>query len=136
MRYLFSLLCGLLFGSGLTVSGMNEPARVQGFLDLAGPWDPTLAFVMGGALLVFGIGYFRWVKSCPQALCGDPIPPVPAKKLDVKLVGGAAVFGIGWGLAGICPGPAITLLAAPSLSVLLFVAAMLIGLWVGDWMAR
>ena len=59
MRYLFSLLCGLLFGSGLTVSGMNEPARVQGFLDLAGPWDPTLAFVMGGALLVFGIGYFR-----------------------------------------------------------------------------
>ncbi|MGL5044332.1 MAG: DUF6691 family protein [Plesiomonas sp.] len=132
MRYLFSLICGVLFGSGLTVSGMNNPAKVQDFLDITGNWDPTLAFVMFGALAVFSTGYFRWVKPCSTAVCGDPLPDTASKKITLRLVCGAAIFGIGWGLAGICPGPAITLLVAPSLPTVLFFSALIIGLWLGD----
>ncbi|PNO61503.1 transporter [Aeromonas hydrophila] len=132
MALLTSLLAGLLFGLGLAISGMVDPARVTGFLDLAGAWDPSLAFVMGGALLVFMPGYFLLVKPRRQSVLGEPIAAVPAAKLDRNLVGGAALFGIGWGLVGICPGPALSLISSGQPMVLLFVAAMVAGILLVD----
>ncbi|QWL65383.1 YeeE/YedE family protein [Aeromonas jandaei] len=128
MKLLTSLFAGLLFGLGMAISGMVDPARVTGFLDLAGAWDPSLAFVMGGALLVFMPGYFLLVKPRRQSVLGEPIAAVPAPKLDRNLVGGAALFGIGWGLVGICPGPALSLISSGQPMILLFIAAMVAGI--------
>ena len=112
MKLLTSLFAGLLFGLGMALSGMMDPARVTGFLDLAGAWDPSLAFVMGGALAVFMPGYFLLVKPRRLSLLGEPMARVPAPVLDRRLIGGAALFGIGWGLVGICPGPALSLISS------------------------
>ncbi len=103
MKLLTSLFAGLLFGLGLAISGMIDPARVIGFLNLAGHWDPSLVFVMGGALLAFMPGYFLLVKPLKRSLLGEPMASVPAPRLDRRLIGGSALFGIGWGLAGISP---------------------------------
>ncbi|CAJ1823114.1 hypothetical protein PEKONANI_01800 [Aeromonas jandaei] len=132
MKLLTSLFAGLLFGLGMAISGMVDPARVTGFLDLAGAWDPSLAFVMGGALLVFMPGYFLLVKPRRQSVLGEPIAAVPAPKLDRNLVGGAALFGIGWGLVGICPGPALSLISSGQPMILLFIAAMVAGMLLVD----
>ncbi|MFL9627911.1 DUF6691 family protein [Aeromonas jandaei] len=132
MKLLTSLFAGLLFGLGMAISGMVDPARVTGFLDLAGAWDPSLAFVMGGALLVFMPGYFLLVKPRRQSVLGEPIAAVPAPKLDRNLVGGAALFGIGWGLVGICPGPALSLISSGQPMILLFIAAMVAGILLVD----
>jgi uncharacterized membrane protein YedE/YeeE len=115
------LLAGALFGSGLALSGMTDPTRVTGFLDLFGSWDPTLAFVMGGALLVFGGGYFLLRKSCD-------LPCDSSEPVSKRLLTGAAIFGIGWGLGGFCPGPAIANLGALRIEALVFVPAMAIGM--------
>ncbi|HCT2507003.1 MULTISPECIES: YeeE/YedE family protein [Aeromonas] len=133
MTLLTSLLAGLLFGLGLAISGMIDPARVTGFLDLAGAWDPSLGFVMGGALLVFMPGYFLLVKPRRLSLLGEPMAVVPAPKLDRRLIGGSALFGIGWGLVGICPGPALSLISSGQPMILLFVAAMVAGILLVDW---
>lgn len=132
MTLLTSLLAGLLFGLGLAISGMIDPARVTGFLDLAGVWDPSLGFVMGGALLVFMPGYFLLVKPRRLSLLGEPMAVVPAPKLDRRLIGGSALFGIGWGLVGICPGPALSLISSGQPMILLFVAAMVAGILLVD----
>ncbi|WP_199765721.1 YeeE/YedE family protein [Aeromonas veronii] len=132
MKLLTSLFAGLLFGLGMAISGMVDPARVTGFLDLAGAWDPSLAFVMGGALLVFMPGYFLLVKPRRQSVLGEPIAAVPAPKLDRNLVGGAALFGIGWGLVGICPGPALSLISSGQPMIMLFIAAMVAGILLVD----
>ncbi|MFM4990416.1 DUF6691 family protein [Aeromonas veronii] len=132
MKLLTSLFAGLLFGLGMAISGMVDPARVTGFLDLAGAWDPSLAFVMGGALLVFMPGYFLLVKPRRQSVLGEPIAAVPAPKLNRNLVGGAALFGIGWGLVGICPGPALSLISSGQPMILLFIAAMVAGILLFD----
>lgn len=132
MERLMSLLCGLLFGLGLALSGMVDPARVLGFLDVAGAWDPSLAFVMGGALLVFMPGYFLLVRPRRQSLLGAPMADVPALTLDARLLGGATLFGIGWGLAGICPGPALALITAGQPLIGLFVVAMVVGVLLVD----
>lgn len=132
MALLTSLLAGLLFGLGLALSGMIDPARVIGFLDLAGAWDPSLAFVMGGALLVFMPGYFLLVKPRSQSLLGEPIAVVPAPRLDRRLIGGAVLFGIGWGLVGICPGPALSLISSGQPMIMLFIAAMVAGILLVD----
>ncbi|RKJ89897.1 YeeE/YedE family protein [Aeromonas veronii] len=132
MKLLTSLFAGLLFGLGMAISGMVDPARVTGFLDLAGAWDPSLAFVMGGALLVFMPGYFLLVKPRRQSVLGEPIAAVPAPKLDRNLVGGAALFGIGWGLVGICPGPALSLISSGQPMIMLFIAAMVAGILLFD----
>ncbi|AHV34495.1 YeeE/YedE family protein [Aeromonas dhakensis] len=132
MTLLTSLLAGLLFGLGLAISGMIDPARVTGFLDLAGAWDPSLGFVMGGALLVFMPGYFLLVKPRRLSLLGEPMAVVPATKLDRRLIGGSALFGIGWGLVGICPGPALSLISSGQPMILLFVAAMVAGILLVD----
>ncbi|AXV20040.1 transporter [Aeromonas veronii] len=132
MKLLTSLFAGVLFGLGMAISGMMDPARVTGFLDLAGSWDPSLAFVMGGALLVFMPGYFLLVKPRRQSVLGEPITAVPAPRLDRRLIGGAALFGIGWGLVGICPGPALSLISSGQPMIMLFIAAMVAGILLFD----
>lgn len=132
MKLLTSLFAGVLFGLGMAISGMMDPARVTGFLDLAGAWDPSLAFVMGGALLVFMPGYFLLVKPRRQSVLGEPIAAVPAPRLERTLIGGAALFGIGWGLVGICPGPALSLISSGQPMIMLFIAAMVAGILLFD----
>lgn len=122
-----TVVAGALFGAGLAVSGMADPQRVRGFLDLFGAWDPTLAFVMGGALLPMAIAWrIRNRMSSPMA--AERFSPPTARDLDPRLVGGAALFGIGWGIAGLCPGPAIADLAIAPVPAAIFVTAMLIGM--------
>lgn len=121
-----SLFAGILFALGLIVSQMVNPAKVLNFLDIAGAWDPTLAFVMGGALLVT-IPAFRIILRRPHPLFAQRFY-LPAKSdIDWQLLSGAALFGIGWGIAGLCPGPALTALATGSMSVIGFVISMAAG---------
>ena len=127
MHTLFSLLAGLIFGIGLIIAGMANPAKVLGFLDLAGSWDPSLALVMGGAIPVSAIA-FRWMKNRSVSLLGYPVQLPSTNNLDKRLAIGGVLFGIGWGLAGICPGPALVLLGAGSWKVLIFLAAMFVGM--------
>ena len=126
-RMLIALTSGLFFGAGLAFSGMSDPARVQAFLDLFGKWDPTLAFVMGGAILPMA---FAWMiksrLSSPLAASSFELPGTT--KLDRPLAIGAILFGMGWGIAGLCPGPALADLAIAPLAVLPFVVAMLVGM--------
>ncbi|VVE23741.1 membrane protein [Pandoraea morbifera] len=123
----FAFIGGLAFGVGLILAGMANPAKVLGFLDLAGRWDPSLAFVMGGAIAVGLVG-FRLARANPLAWSGEPRAWPALRQLDKRLVVGALVFGVGWGIAGICPGPALVLLGAGSGKGLIFVVAMLIGM--------
>src|SRR2546429_7257963 len=106
MNALTAFLAGLVFGVGLLVSGMTDPGKVKGFLDLAGAWDPSLAFVMGGAILV-GFFAFRFAGRRARSFFGGAMHLPAARDIDSRLVGGSIVFGIGWGLAGFCPGPAL-----------------------------
>ncbi len=121
------LIAGLVFGIGLAVSGMTDPAVVLGFLDVAGAWNPALAFVLAGAVIVTFIGY-RVVLKRPAPVLAPRFSLPAATAIDRELVGGAALFGIGWGLAGYCPGPAIASLAALNRGTLVFVIALLIGM--------
>jgi uncharacterized membrane protein YedE/YeeE len=127
MFLIFSLLAGVIFGAGLAVSDMVNPARVSNFLDFAGSWDPTLIFVMAGGLAVTTLGYrLIFHRSAPLV---DGKFHLPAQRqIDLPLVGGSALFGVGWGLAGICPGPALADLVTLEPKVLVFVAAMLVGM--------
>ncbi|HYD67206.1 DUF6691 family protein [Azospirillum sp.] len=118
---------GLLFGLGLLVSGMADPAKVLAFLDLSGNWDPSLAFVMGGAVAVSALGY-RLAVGRGAAVLDGPLKLPERRDLDGRLIGGSALFGVGWGLVGLCPGPAIVGLALGTKPVLVFVAAMLAGM--------
>jgi len=124
---LISLLIGLVFGCGLIVSGMSHPARVLAFLDLAGDWDPSLALVMAGAIAV-GLPAFRVAGWRQTSLRGQPLQMPTARQIDRRLLAGSALFGVGWGLAGICPGPALVLLGSGAAKGLVFVLAMLAGM--------
>ncbi len=126
-RLLPSLISGALFGAGLTISGMTDPARVRGFLDLFGTWDPTLVFVMGGAVLVMAVAW-RIRARMAKPLFGEKFSLPNRGDLDRKLLIGSALFGVGWGIAGLCPGPAMASLALSPGAVLPFVAAMLAGM--------
>ena len=134
MRYLFSLLAGGLFGAGLFVSGMTDTRKVQGWLDIFGAWDPTLAFVMGGAILPMLLAWQLTRGRTPLAGGSFPTPPDPV--LDRRLIGGSAVFGVGWGLAGLCPGPAIASLGYGGFGGLVFLAAMLVGMGAAPTVGR
>lgn len=123
---------GLLFGSGMIISGMVDPNKVIGFLDIFGAWDPSLAFVMGGALLVFSPFYHLVIKKRKAAINGETFACTNNNKLDARLISGAVIFGAGWGLAGFCPGPVITSIGGGSYIILAFVATMLIGMWLAD----
>jgi uncharacterized protein len=127
MQRLIALIAGVLFGAGLAISGMIDPARVRGFLDLFGDWDPTLAFVMGGAMLPMAIAW--WLKArlqSPLVACDFDLPETV--QLDRKLAVGAVLFGIGWGVSGLCPGPALADLAIAPVQASIFLVAMVSGM--------
>ncbi|WPZ35442.1 DUF6691 family protein [Thalassobaculum sp. OXR-137] len=135
MRILVSLVSGLLFGLGLTLSDMIDPARVLGFLRVAGgAWDPTLAFVMGGALIPMAIAWAVSRRLTAPA-CGESFPGPASPTIDARLLAGSALFGVGWGLVGFCPGPAFAALGLGGVPVLIFVAAMLAGFWIAGRIA-
>ncbi|MGF1908478.1 YeeE/YedE family protein [Vibrio kasasachensis] len=122
-----ALISGVLFGCGMAVSGLIEPSKVIGFLDIAGNWDPSLAFVMGGALIVFMPSYFLLIKSRKQPVSGGEICIPTNSKIDRRLISGASLFGLGWGIAGVCPGPSVASLALGNIGMVLFFAAMVVG---------
>ena len=128
MRLFSAFLVGLIFGTGIALSGMINPAKVLNFFDIAGTWDPSLAFVMGGALITTFLGY-RVVLRRDAPLIEARFQLPTARRRDARLIGGAAVFGIGWGIAGFCPGAAVPALGTGRWEVALFVAALLAGLW-------
>jgi uncharacterized membrane protein YedE/YeeE len=121
-----SLACGLVFGAGLAISGMTNPAKVIGFLDLFGDWDPTLTLVMAGAVAVSTVG-FAWARRLERPWFGEHFAFPTRRDIDANLVGGSVLFGLGWGLTGLCPGPAIANLSRGSFEIVLFVAAMAAG---------
>ncbi len=136
MNAFFAVLSGLVFGLGLLASGMTDPAKVKGFLDLFGAWDPSLALVMGGAIAVGALAFAR-ARRRPRSWTGTPIE-LPANSLiDRRLLLGGALFGAGWGIAGFCPGPALVAASSGSAAALGFVAAMLLGMTLHDrWLAK
>jgi uncharacterized membrane protein YedE/YeeE len=127
MASVFAFVAGLVFGLGLIVAGMVNPAKILGFLDVAGKWDPSLALVMAGAITV-GLVAFALARRRTMSALGLPMQLPSARTLDTRLVGGSVVFGIGWGLAGFCPGPAIVALGAGYAKAAVFVVAMLLGM--------
>jgi len=135
MHILSALIVGLVFGIGLIVSGMTDPSKVLGFLDLAGNWDPSLAFVMGGAILV-GLLAFRVAGRRERSLLGEAMRLPTATRIDRRLVLGSLAFGAGWGLAGYCPGPALASLASGGAKPLVFTAAMVAGMGVFELFER
>ena len=127
MRLVFAFLSGGLFGAGLLISGMTDTTRVQGWLDIFGAWDPTLAFVLGGAILPMLVAW-RISNSRTTTPLGTPVPPKPGTRIDGRLLGGSVLFGFGWALAGLCPGPALASLSFSGTQGLVFVAAMIVGM--------
>ncbi|MDB5747540.1 MAG: rane protein [Massilia sp.] len=135
MQIFMALIVGFVFGIGLIVSGMTDPAKVIGFLDLAGSWDPSLAFVMGGAIVV-GVFTFGMARRRERALLGAPMRLPTATKIDRRLALGSLAFGVGWGLAGYCPGPALASLASGGEKPLIFTLAMLAGMALFELLER
>lgn len=127
MPVMTALICGLLFGAGLLISQMVNPAKVLNFLDISGNWDPSLALVMASALTVFSLGYFFVVKKSKKPLLAPAFIILTNKHIDKPLLVGAAIFGLGWGLAGICPGPAMVNLSGGDVKIFAFIAMMLAG---------
>lgn len=126
-RLAAALAMGLVFGLGLSLSGMLDPARVQGFLDVTGAWDATLMFVLGGAVSVAFAG-FALARRLPRPVLDARFDLPVNRRIDAPLIGGAALFGIGWGLSGLCPGPAVAALSTGAPPILVFVPAMLVGM--------
>jgi len=135
MQILIAALIGLIFGAGITFGGMINPAKVLNFFDVAGTWDPSLAFVMGSALIVTAIGYrLVWKRPAPVFEAKFQVPT--RKDIDPALIGGAALFGVGWGIAGFCPGGAIPALGLLEPQAFLFVGSMLAGLYLAKTLRK
>ncbi len=135
MTLMASLLAGLIFGLGLIVSGMANPAKVLGFLDLAGAWDPSLAFVMVGAIGVAAVA-FRVARHRSSTLLGTEMKLPTSRTIDKRLLAGSLLFGIGWGVAGFCPGPALVALGMGEVKAIVFVLAMLVGIGIFEGTER
>jgi uncharacterized membrane protein YedE/YeeE len=135
MHRFSEFLIGLLFGWGLLISGMTDPGKVLGFLDLAGAWDPSLAFVMGGGVLVGLVG-FALAKKRTTSFLGSAMHLPSSRDIDRRLVLGSLTFGAGWGLAGFCPGPGIVAMGAGESKAALFVVAMIAGMWAFELLNR
>ena len=135
MTLVASLLAGLVFGLGLLVSGMANPAKVLGFLDVAGAWDPSLAFVMVGAIAV-GLVAFRLARQRALSFLGADMRLSDETRIDARLIVGSTLFGIGWGIAGFCPAPAVVALGTGSPRALVFVVAMLVGMAIFEFIER
>lgn len=126
-RLATALVAGLTFGLGLSLSGMLDPVRVRGFLDVTSAFDPSLIFVLGGAVTISALGY--WIsRQLPRPAFGEGFQIPTNRRIDAPLIAGAALFGIGWGLSGFCPGPAVAALSTGAVPVLVFVIAMLVGM--------
>ncbi|SUD69191.1 membrane protein [Pseudomonas putida] len=128
MSKLTAFFAGLIFGLGLLLAGMANPAKVLAFLDVAGAWDPSLALVMAGAIAV-AAAPLNWARKHKRSLLGAPMQLPVKRELDARLIGGSLVFGVGWGIAGICPGPAVAISLTGHWQVLVFVVAMLAGMY-------
>lgn len=135
MNVFTSLLAGLVFGLGLIVSGMADPAKVLGFLDLGGAWDPSLALVMAGAIAV-GTVAFAFTRRRTLSLLGSKMMLPTSRSIDRRLVIGSVLFGIGWGVAGFCPGPGLVGVGMGEVKAMIFVAAMLAGMSLFEWLER
>jgi uncharacterized protein len=136
LRPVYALASGLIFGLGLIAGGMTDPAKVKAFLDLAGAWDPSLAFVMGGAIAV-GVFAFAAARRRSRSLSGDAMEIPTSTVIDARLLIGGVLFGAGWGVGGFCPGPAIVAAGSGLSQAWIFVVAMLAGMLVHDrWLAR
>lgn len=135
MRALATLVCGTLFGVGLTVSGMVDPSKVLAFLDVTGAFDPALAGVMGGAVVTSALA-FRWIRRLERPLLAPRFEWPRAAGIDGRLLAGAAIFGVGWGIGGLCPGPALASLVFGRVEGVVFVAAMLLGMRLSRVTAR
>lgn len=133
MLLLTAFVSGLVFGIGLIVSGIADPSKVLGFLDLAGLWDPSLGFVMAGAIGI-GLVAFAIAKRRTQSFLGAPMKLPDARGIDRRLVGGSLLFGVGWGVAGFCPGPALVAVGMGEAKAIIFVAAMLVGMGIFELM--
>ncbi|MFY9244878.1 DUF6691 family protein [Roseicyclus sp.] len=133
MHLIIVYLIGVIFGTGIVVSGMANPAKVINFFDIAGTWDPSLAFVMGGALIVTALGY-RMVFGRARPLFEGRFVLPTARNLDARLIGGSAVFGVGWGIAGFCPGGALPALGTGRIEVILFTAALIGGIFAAKFL--
>ncbi len=127
MRHIIALIAGGFFGAGLFVSGMTDTTKVQGWLDVFGAWDPTLAFVMGGAMIPMAIAWMI-TRRRRTPLAGGAFPPPAPRRIDRNLILGSVLFGFGWGLAGLCPGPSIASVSYGGLGNLVFIAAMVAGM--------
>ena len=134
MRLLLAFIAGGLFGSGLLISGMTDTRKVQGWLDVFGAWDPTLAFVMGGAMLPMAVAW-QLARGGKPFLARE-YPGPASRVIDARLLGGAALFGLGWGLVGLCPGPALAVLSLDGWPAWLFAAAMLGGMVLANFLSR
>ena len=135
MERVSEFVVGLLFGLGLILAGMTDPSKVIGFLDLAGAWDPSLAFVMGGAILV-GVFAFTAARRRTTNFFGGAMQLPTTRDIDLRLIGGSVLFGAGWGLAGFCPGPAIVSVGAGQPKAIVFTLAMLLGMVVFEMLER
>jgi uncharacterized membrane protein YedE/YeeE len=135
MNLLIAAGAGVLFGCGLILSGMADPSKVLGFLDITGLWNPSLALVMAGAVGV-GLAGFAVAARLKKSLLGLPMPQPPSRRINRRLIVGSLVFGIGWGLAGICPGPAFVLIGAGSAKAALFTLSMIGGMWAFEWLEK
>ena len=134
---MITLFAGILFGFGLALSGMMQPEKVVGFLNITGEWDASLMLVIGGALAVFTPGYHFFIKKRQQTWNGAALHLPTKKTLDRQLVFGALIFGAGWGLAGICPGPAVAMVALVGWPAMVFILAMVAGMWTaGYWLQK
>lgn len=134
-RIAIACASGLLFGLGLAMSGMTDPDKVLNFLDVAGRWDPSLALVMGAALAI-SIPGFAWLRRRGRSFTGMALPEPPVSHLDSRLLAGSALFGIGWGIAGYCPGPALANLAHATTEAIVFIVALLAGSALCRWVTR
>jgi hypothetical protein len=135
MKEFIAALLGVLFGGGLILSGMTDPEKVRGFLDVAGQWDPSLALVMVGAITIAAIGYVI-ARRRPRSWLGDPVDIPTTNTIDARLILGGVLFGIGWGLAGMCPGPALVNAGAGHRGAVIFVLAMLAGMLLHDHVSK
>ncbi|RLJ40884.1 hypothetical protein BCF46_3455 [Litoreibacter meonggei] len=135
MRLIVSYISGLIFGIGISISGMANPAKVLNFFDVAGTWDPSLIFVMGGALMVTFVGY-RFVLHRPAPTFEETFKLPASNELDLPLIGGSAVFGIGWGIAGFCPGGALPALGTGRSEVIIFTIALVSGIFAAKGLQR
>lgn len=135
MKAIVGLICGIVFGVGLAMSGMTDTAKVLGFLDVTGHWDPDLAFVMGGAVFVTLVG-FRFIPKMKRPVLNPRFYLPATTVIDGRLIGGAAIFGIGWGVYGYCPGPALAALTYLDSKTAIFVVATLVGMTIANKVAR